>query len=198
MKYVATQESARVSESPAEHDQQLITRIAAGEREALTDLYLCYRQPLFAFLLRLTPDYGLAEELLQDTLVAVWRSAHSFQGRSSVQTWLLGIARRQAHNTLRQRGLPLADESELLTLPTRDPEPEALTLAKATRDELAAAINRLAPVHREILALTFGHELSYPELARTLGIPVGTVKSRLSNAKRTLRALLTTREEAEW
>jgi DNA-directed RNA polymerase specialized sigma24 family protein len=59
-------------------------------------------------LLQLTPDYGLAEELLQDTLVAVWKSARSFEGRSSVLTWLIGIARRQAHNTLRQRKIPLA------------------------------------------------------------------------------------------
>src|ERR1051326_2767418 len=129
------QERGCVSERSPEHDWQIITRIAAGDREALTDLYARYRQSLFRFLLHLTPDYGLAEELLQDTLLAVWRSAGSFQGRSSVQTWLLGIARRQAHNTLRQRGLPLADESELLALPTTDPEPEALTLARATHEE---------------------------------------------------------------
>ncbi|HEY7124151.1 MAG TPA: sigma-70 family RNA polymerase sigma factor [Ktedonobacterales bacterium] len=184
-------------ESLAEQDQQMITRIAAGDREALDNLYLRYRQPLFRFLLHLTPDYGLAEELLQDTLVAVWQSARSFQRRSSVQTWLLGIARRQAHNTLRQRGLPLADASELQALPTTDQEPEALTLARASRDELVAAINHLAPVHREILVLTFVHELSYVELSQTLGIPIGTVKSRLSNAKRALRLRLEAREEVE-
>lgn len=186
-----------MSERTTDAERQMIARIAGGDRQALTDLYGRYRQPLLRFLLQVTPDYGLAEELLQDTLVAVWRGAGSFAGRSSVQTWLLGIARRQAHNTLRQRGLPLADASQLERLPASHQEPESLALARANREELQAAFDRLAPLHREVLALTFVHELSYPELAKTLGIPVGTVKSRLSNAKRALRTLLQQREEAE-
>src|SRR5215813_9175341 len=117
----AAQEIRWVSEHMAE-DRLLIARIAGGDRQALTELYLRYRQPLFRFLLQLTPDYGLAEELLQDTLMAVWRSACRFEGRSSVQTWLLGVARRQAHNTLRQRGLPLADEAKIREVPASDPE----------------------------------------------------------------------------
>src|SRR5215467_2765549 len=94
-------------------DRQLLKRIAGGDRQALTELYSRYQRLLFNYLLQLTPDYGLAEELLQDTLVAVWKSACRFEGRSSVQTWLIGIARRQAHNTLRQKRLPLADIAEL-------------------------------------------------------------------------------------
>ena len=130
-----------------------------------------------------TPDHGLAEEILQDTLVAVWKSAQSFEGRSSVRTWLIGIARRQAHNTLRQRRLPLADETEMEGLVATDPEPEAWTLASFARDELAAAFRQLAPLHREVLLLTFVQELSYHETATILEVPVGTVKSRLSNAR---------------
>ncbi len=98
---------------PAVDDRQVVGRIAAGDRDALAELYQRYQRILFSYLQQLTPDYGLAEELLQDTLVAVWKSAHRFEGRSSVQTWLIGIARRQAHNTLRQRKLPLIDEAEL-------------------------------------------------------------------------------------
>ena len=107
---------SRTAEQPAIDEQQLMQRIAGGDREALTELYMSYRRPLFHYLLQLTPDYGLAEELLQDTLVAVWKSAHSFEGRSSVLTWLFGIARRQAHNTLRQRRLPVVNEAELAEL----------------------------------------------------------------------------------
>ena len=76
-----------------------------------------------------------------------------------------------------------------------EPEPEDFTLATVARDELAAAFKQLAPVYREILGLIFVQELSYAETATLLGVPVGTVKSRLSNAKRVLRTLLDAREE---
>ncbi len=178
-------------------DHHTIARIAAGDRQALTQLYQRHRQALFSYLLQLTPDYGLAEELLQDTLVAVWKSAHSFEGRSSVRTWLIGIARRQAHNTLRQRGLPLAGLSELDETPATDPEPEAAALASAARDDLGAAFSQLVPIHREVLALIFVQQLSYHETAQVLGVPIGTVKSRLNHAKSALRALLRSAEEVQ-
>src|SRR4051812_38715149 len=79
----------------------LLRRIAGGDREALVDLYNRYQRPLFRYLCQMTPDRGLAEEILQDTLVAVWQGAASFEGRSALRTWVFGIARRQAHNTLR-------------------------------------------------------------------------------------------------
>lgn len=180
---------------PAVDDRQVLGQIAAGDRQALAELYGRYQRPLFGYLLQLTPDYGLAEELLQDTLVAVWKSAHSFEGRSSVQTWLFGIARRQAHNTLRQRKLPLVDESELEGLASADPEPEDFTLACVAHNELLAVFKQLVPIHREVLLLIFVQELSYQETARILDVPVGTVKSRLSNARQALRTLLDAREE---
>lgn len=188
---------SRTGEQPAIDERQLLQRIAEGDREALTELYMHYRRPLFQYLLQLTPDYGLAEELLQDTLVAVWKSARSFEGRSSVLTWLLAIARRQAHNTLRQHKLPIADEAELAELAATWHEPEDFTLASVARDELTSAFKQLAPAQREVLLLILVQELSYQETATLLKVPVGTVKSRLSNAKRVLRTLLMTREEAE-
>ncbi len=197
MELATTQKISYMNTSAADEDGQIVARIAKGDRQALAELYMRYQHLLFKYLLQLTPDHGLAEELLQDTLVAVWKSAGSFEGRSTVRTWLVGIARRQAHNTLRQRALPLADMAELEHLPASDPEPEDFTLANATRAELVAAFNQLAPVHREVLALTLVQEFSYQETATILGIPTGTVKSRLSNAKRVLRTLLKTREEAE-
>lgn len=190
MKSLALQELGWTAAQSRADDAQLIERIARGDRQALSELYACYQRALFAYLLQLTPDYGLAEELLQDTLVAVWKSARSFEGRSSVLTWLIGIARRQAHNTLRQRILPTADLSEVECLPARDLGPEAFALASVARDELTQAFRQLAPVHREVLLLIFVQELSYQEAATVLEVPVGTVKSRLSNARRALRALL--------
>lgn len=185
------------SRSESEADTRTIARIAAGDRQALTQLYLRHQQSLFSYLLQLTPDYGLAEDLLQDTLVAVWRSAHSFEGRSSVRTWLIGIARRQAHNALRQRGLPLAGLSELDNTPAIDLEPEDAVLASAARDELNTAVRQLPLLHREVLGLIFVQQLSYQETAQVLGVPIGTVKSRLNHAKRSLRALLRPAEGAQ-
>jgi RNA polymerase sigma factor (sigma-70 family) len=176
--------------SDEEHGRALIRRIAAGDRDALAALCARYQTAVFYYLVRLLGDRALAEEVFQDTLVAVWRSAGTFEGRSSVQTWLVGIARRQAHNSTRRRVLPRADVAELEVLPAADPEPEDVALAGARREELAAAMARLTPAHREVLVLTFVHGLSYPEMARLVGVPEGTIKSRLSNAKRALRALL--------
>jgi RNA polymerase sigma-70 factor (ECF subfamily) len=75
-------------------------------------------------------------------------------------------------------------------VPASDPEPEDAALAAAAHEALTAAVTRLAPIHREILILAFAHGLSHLELAETLGIPVGTVKSRLNAAKRAVRAEL--------
>ncbi len=184
-----------MSMQPVVDDKQLLKDIAAGNRQALSELYTRYQRSLFNYLLQLTSDYGLAEELLQDTLVAVWKSACTFEERSSVQTWLIGIARRQAHNTLRQRKLPLAYDSEVEAMAASEQESGDFTLATIAREELAEAFQQLAPIHREILALIFVQELSYAETATILGVPVGTVKSRLSNARRALRSLLDAREE---
>ncbi|QBD82714.1 RNA polymerase sigma factor [Ktedonosporobacter rubrisoli] len=178
-------------------DAQLVKQIARGDRQALAELYVRHQRALFAYLLQLTPDYGLAEELLQDTLVAVWKSARGFEGRSSVLTWLIGIARRQAHNTLRQRKIPFTDISELGYLSRPGLEPEELVLASVAREELIKAFHLLAPVHREVLLLIFVQELSYQETAAILEVPVGTIKSRLSNARHALRALLDRKEDAK-
>ena len=196
---VAAEETDWMSSTtpPARDDQSLLAAIAAGDREALAELYARYQQPLYSYLLQLTPDHGLAEEILQDTLVAAWKSARSFEGRSTVLTWLIGIARRQAHNTLRQRKLQLAEEAELACVASSEPEPEAFALNSLARDELVTAFRQLPALHREVLTLALVQELSYEETATILGVPVGTVKSRLSNAKRLLRALLIAKEEAE-
>jgi len=190
MGQAVVEDGGRVDEGMLDVDRALLGRVAGGDRAALADLYARHQRPLFSYLLGLCRDRGVAEEVLQDTLLAVWTSAGSFGGRASVQGWLYGVARRQAHNTLRRRALPVANAAVLDLLPSPEPEPEDAALAGVARDELAAAIDRLAAIHREVLVLTFAEGLSYPELARVLDVPLGTIKSRLSNAKRALRAIL--------
>jgi RNA polymerase sigma-70 factor (ECF subfamily) len=179
-----------VQQPVAEEERNVVARMAAGDRAALAELYASYERPLLAYLRLLTRDAGLAEELLQDTLLAAWHGAGGYAGQASVRGWLFGIARRRAHDSLRRRSLRLVDGAELETVASSEPDPEAMTLARAGQDALVAAIERLAPIHREALVLTFVHELSYQDLAEVLGIPIGTVKSRLSNARQALRAQL--------
>jgi RNA polymerase sigma factor (sigma-70 family) len=170
--------------------RDLLARMATGDRSALAAFYTLEHRPVLAYLRAITGDLGLAEELLQDTFLAAWRGASAFAGRATVRSWLFAIARRRAADRLRRPALRLLPLDDARDAPTADPDPADLAVAAATQAEIAAAIARLGPLHREILILTFGHGLSYPELAETLGIPLGTVKSRLNHAKRALRPLL--------
>ena len=86
-------------------EDTVVARMAQGDRRALAELYARYERPLLTYLRHLTADPGLAEELLQDTLLAAWTGASSYARQASVQGWLLGIARRRAHDTLRRRAL---------------------------------------------------------------------------------------------
>jgi RNA polymerase sigma factor (sigma-70 family) len=78
-------------------DAALLRSVAAGDAGALARLYERHAGPLFGYLYRLAGDRMTAEEILQDTMLAVWRSAGAYEGRSKVSTWLFGVARRQAH-----------------------------------------------------------------------------------------------------
>jgi RNA polymerase sigma-70 factor, ECF subfamily len=169
-------------------DARLLALVAAGRSAALTQLYRRHAPALFGFLLRLAGDRMTAEEILQDTLLAVWRSAGSYAGKAAVRTWLFGIARRQAHNRLRGRPAPVAVEAA----DRRDagPGPEELAIAAAGGTPVAVAIGQLPAHHREVVALAFVAGLPLAEVAQVLGVPVGTVKSRLHHARAALAQLL--------
>jgi RNA polymerase sigma-70 factor (ECF subfamily) len=187
---VGRDEKTEKEQAAAESDLHLVKAVALGDRQALADLYARYSRTLLQYLTHFTSDPGVAEELLQDTLVAVWKNAHSYRGEASVQAWLYGIARRRACKRLRRVEPPRAEAAELLEMPAPDLEPETALLASVARDEIIAALAQLAPIHREVLLLTFVHGLAYAETANILEVPVGTIKSRLCNARRSLRGLL--------
>ena len=168
----------------------VVARMAAGERAALSELYAGHPGALLAYLRSLVGDPGLAEEVLQDTLYAAWIGASGYGQRASVRAWLFGIARRRAHDALRRRAIHFVPGGELEALPTPDPEPESLALAGADIDSVRAALTRLRPMHREVLVLNFMQELPYRDIAEVLGVPIGTVMSRLHHAKRALRVEL--------
>jgi RNA polymerase sigma-70 factor (ECF subfamily) len=107
-----------------------------------------------------------------------------------VRLWLFGIARRRAHDTLRRHTIHAVDTVALDVMPALEPEPESLAIVGAEREALHAALWRLTPQHREVLVLNFVQELPYRDIAAVLGVPIGTVMSRLHHAKRALRAEL--------
>lgn len=179
-----------VGSAIADEDAVCLLRMAAGDEAGLDALYARHAQAIFSYLLQLTGDRSLAEERLQDALVAAWKAAGSFAGRSSVRTWLFAIARRQTRDQARRHTLDSDGDDALPTLADPAGGPEDLALATAEREELALLIGRLNPLQREVLDLIFVHQLSYSEAAQVLEVPLGTVKSRLSNAKYALHRLL--------
>ena len=178
-------------------DEALLARVAGGDASALAELYRRHGAGLLAFLQRYARDRMVAEEILQDTLLAVWRSAHQFAGRSGVRTWLFGIARRQAHNRLRVRQPLQVALDSVAGRADPAPGPAEWAMASARGAAIAAALGALAPHHREVLALAFAAAVPHREIAEILGVPVGTVKSRLHHARAALASELADRGYAE-
>jgi RNA polymerase sigma-70 factor, ECF subfamily len=168
----------------------LLSRIAGGDQGALAEFYRRHGQVVLAQIVLLVGDRALAEEILQDTMLAVWRGAGSFRGDSRVRSWLISIARRQARDRMRRRQLRVVDDACLADQPSRDPGPDVVALDRAEAAEMGNAIRALTPAHREVLGLAFGAGLSLPEVAEVLQVPLGTVKSRLAAARAALGRVL--------
>jgi RNA polymerase sigma-70 factor (ECF subfamily) len=172
------------------NDVQLLRRIAQGDEDAMAAFYREHGRVVLGQVLLVAGERVLAEEILQDTMLAVWRGASSFRGESSVRSWVIAIARRQTRDRLRSRRLRVVDDAFLADQPSSGPGPEVTALDRANLAEVTGAIRELAPAHREVLGLVFGSGLSLPEVAGVLEIPLGTVKSRLTAARAALGRIL--------
>jgi RNA polymerase sigma-70 factor (ECF subfamily) len=178
------------SNDPACEDAGLLGRIGQGDEDAMATFYREHGRVVLAQVLLVTGERVLAEEIVQDTMLAVWRGAGSFRGESSVRSWVIAIARRQTRDRLRSRRLRVVDDAFLADQPGSGPGPEVTALDRAELAEVKGAIRELAAAHREVLGLAFGSGLSLPEVAGVLEIPVGTVKSRLTAARTALNRIL--------
>ena len=183
--------------APSETDLDLVRRIASGDEAALRDLYAAYGQRLYAYALRLACDPALAEDVVQVTLVAVWRSAGRYRGEGRVLAWLLGIVHNLAVKAVRRHSLPLSAELED-TLPAPGAPPEELVQAGERSGWLRQGLEGLSTDHRAVLELVFYQGLSLAEAAQVCGCPTGTIKSRLSYARQYLRGVLTRKDEENW
>jgi RNA polymerase sigma-70 factor (ECF subfamily) len=177
-----------------QQDIELVRRIAVRDDTALRELYAAYGQRLYVYALRLTGDHAQAEDVVQDALVAVWRSAKSFRGDGRLLAWLLGIVHHTAVKSLRRRSIPISDEMEA-SLPATGPLPEETIQIGEQARRVQQGLQSLSPEHRAVLELIFYQSLSLKEAAEVCGCPVGTIKSRLSYAREQLRGVLIRAEE---
>jgi len=164
-------------------DRALLTRTARGDEGAFRLLYDRMAERVFRYAFTLLHDRHLAEEVAQETMVIVWKQAATFQGRSRVSTWVFGIARFRALDLLRKEKRGERIPEPVLVEP--DPAP-----AVHDRIRTMEAIKTLPEEQREVVFLTFYEGLSYAEISGMLGIPEGTVKSRMYYARRSLSEAL--------
>jgi RNA polymerase sigma-70 factor (ECF subfamily) len=179
-----------VSRDGACDEAALLGRIGQGDEDAMAAFYREHGRVVLAQVLLVVGERVLAEEIVQDAMLAVWRGAGSFRGESSVRSWVIAIARRQTRDRLRGRRLRVVDDAFLADQPGSGPGPEVTALDRAELAEVKGAIRELALPHREVLGLAFGSGLSLREVAGVLEIPVGTVKSRLAAARTALSRIL--------
>jgi RNA polymerase sigma-70 factor (ECF subfamily) len=173
----------------ATSDEALIGRIAAGDQLAMQVLFARHHVRVFRFVLGLVKDRTIAEDLVGDVFLDVWRQAHQFEARSAVATWLLAIARFKALSAMRrQRTHSPLDEVAEIEDPTAGPE--AVVQMKDRGTIIRECLDALSPDHREIIDLAYYHEKSVDEVAQIVGVPVGTVKTRMFHARKQLAAML--------
>jgi len=165
-------------------DLELLRRARQGEESAFHELVDRHANALFKLALSLTGTVGAAEDVLQDTFLGAFKHLSTFEGRSSVKTWLIRILVKQAAKYHRYRRLrrtePIDDISE--TYPSAfSPSDSELAI------DIKTMIKTLSPEHREVILLRELQGFSYEEMAEVLGIPRGTVESRLFRARKELR-----------
>lgn len=166
-------------------DQVLVRRVASGDERSLSVLYDRYAGLIYGIGMRYLRDRGLAEDLVQDVFTSVWKNAAGFDpGRASFATWVCRITRNRATDMIRRR------KARVQTVdgdPPFEPGEDDPSGDLSRSFDVASALSRLSPVHREVLVLAYFQGFSQSEISRQTNTPLGTVKSRTTAALRALR-----------
>ena len=171
-------------------DFALIKAIALGDRRAMELLYARHGVRVYRFSLRMTGDATVAEDIASEVFLEVWRRADRFKADSQVSTWLLAIARNKSHSALRRRvNVPLEDERVAVVEDPAD-DPEVSFHNKARNELVQACLSQLSTAHRDVIDLIYFQEKSVEEVARIVGVPAGTVKTRTFYARHRMAELL--------
>jgi RNA polymerase sigma-70 factor (ECF subfamily) len=180
-----------VAEVVVQTDQQLLAAVADGDRGALRELHDRHAPWVAARLRRRCADVDVVAEAVQDTFVAVWRSAGRFDGRGEPAAWIWGIAIRRLISVLRTRS-----RWARIKAVTDQEQPELVVAAEdqvlqgVEHGDLAGALQQLSPQLRAVVQATVLDGLTTREAGRLLGIPAGTVKTRMMRARAELRGAL--------
>jgi len=169
-------------------DEELIRTFADGSRDALGTLAQRYERKLLDLSQAILGSADLAADAVQETWLRVVRYAHSFNGRSSAKTWLYRIAINQCRSTLSARPWVSAEPEQ--ATPDASNEPSQTAAMRDETERLKRAVERLSPPLRETVLLCYTHGLTHEEAAEAMGVPIGTVKSRLHAALESLRKQL--------
>ncbi len=168
----------------------LVRAIADGDVGALRELHELRAPWLASRLRRRCSDWGIVDEVVQDTFLAVWRFAGQYRGEGDVGAWIWGIAIRKLIDRLRRKRLPVLG-LPVLGLSGRVESAEELVLEGVGYGDVAPALEALSPELMAVVQATILDGLTAREAGRLLGIPTGTVKTRLMRAKRVMREQLT-------
>jgi RNA polymerase sigma-70 factor, ECF subfamily len=180
--------AAETGGPPPATDGALIERTAAGDRDAFEALYRRYARPVLGIALRRLGDRGRAEDAVQETFAAIWRSARTYRPeRGAGAPWLYTVARNAIVDRSRERVEPAA---EIPDTASPEPGPDALAEQEWTQWRVHRALEELPGDEYEVISLAYWKGLSQSEVADSLGIPLGTVKTRTRRALQRLAEIL--------
>jgi len=193
-------QAIRKNVGTADTDDVLVERALNGDMSAFSRLYDRYEKSLFNFICQYVGDYEAAQDVFQETFIRAYRKLHRYQLGTNFSAWLHRIAINQAKDEFkRKRRRPISnlsqaesgDETDLFaTLADEELSPEDALTRKETAARVRAALTRLTNDHMEVILLYVFRGMAYKDIAETLGIPIGTVKSRMHYAVKELGKVL--------
>ena len=178
-------------------EQQWVDAARKGDQSAFEQLVRLYEKRVLALTTRMCKNPSDAEEAAQEAFLAAWQGLPFFRGDASFSTWLYRLASNACVDLLRREGRrqsaagpSLNDEEARVEVPDTAPSPQEQAERAELREQIEAGLRALTPDHRQVLILREIHQLSYDEIAQTLELDVGTVKSRISRGRKQLRNFL--------
>ena len=178
-------------------EQQWVEAARQGDQSAFEQLVHLYEKRVLALTTRMCKNPADAEEAAQEAFLSAWQGLPFFRGDASFSTWLYRLASNACVDLLRREGRhqaaagpSLDDEEASLDVADGTPGPQEAAERRELREQIEEGLRALTPEHRQVLLLREMHQLSYDEIADTLELDVGTVKSRISRGRRQLRKFL--------
>jgi RNA polymerase sigma-70 factor (ECF subfamily) len=171
-------------------DEWLLVRIDQRDKSAMHALYTRHSMRLYRFIVRLTRDASLAEDLVSDVFIDVWRNAGTYRAQAQVSTWLYAIARHKALSALRRRVDQSLDDDAAAQIEDDASTPEDALIDRNRGELLRACLSKLSTPHREVIDLVYYHEKPIHEVAQIVGVPQNTIKTRLHYARAHIERLL--------